>query len=75
MPLSRLSSMVRSFVVQFHSDVSLSERQFAGRAEHVRTGEATHFNSLEELLRFVEDRIEADRVELWGHAAAEEYQQ
>jgi hypothetical protein len=63
MPLNRLSSMVRAFVVQFSSDASVGEGRLAGRAEHVRTGEVAHFNSLEELLRFVDDRIQADRDE------------
>jgi hypothetical protein len=61
MPLNRVSSMVRAFVVQFSSDANVSEGRLAGRAEHVRTGEVTHFKSLEELLRFVEKSIEADR--------------
>jgi len=76
MPLSRLSSMVRAFVVQFHPDVNVGERRIAGRAEHVRSGECAHFESLEDLLRFMEDRIEADRAEGWVvPPKAEEYQQ
>lgn len=63
MPLNRLSSMVRAFVVQFCSDANVSDGRLVGRAEHVRTGEVTHFNSLEELLRFVDQRIAADRDE------------
>jgi hypothetical protein len=74
MPMSRLSSTVRAFVVQFHSDVSVSERRLAGRAEHLRTGEVIHFSSLEDLLGFVEHRIEADRAELWSDSTAEECQ-
>ena len=66
--------MVRAFVVQFHADVSVSEHRLGGRAEHLRTGEVAHFNSLEDLLRFVEDRIEADRAELCRDSTAEEYQ-
>jgi hypothetical protein len=65
MPISRLSSMVRAFVVLFQSDVNVRERRLSGRIEHVRTGDVVLFNSLDELLRFVEDRIEADRKE-WG---------
>jgi hypothetical protein len=63
MPLNRLSSMLRAFVVQFGADVNVSEGRLAGRAEHVRTGEVANFNSLEELLRFVDNRIRADRDE------------
>ena len=55
--------MVRAFVVQFHPDVNVGERRIAGRAEHVRSGECTHFDSLEDLLQFMQDRIEADRAE------------
>ena len=55
--------MVRAFVVLFRSDVNVRERRLSGRIEHVRTGDVVHFNSLDELLRFVEDRIEADRKE------------
>jgi hypothetical protein len=72
MPLSRLSSMVRSFVVQFQSDANVSERRLAGRVEHVRTGDVTHFKSLDELLRFVEDRMEADREEPCCRSSTEE---
>jgi hypothetical protein len=65
-------SIVRAFVVQFHSDVSVSERQLGGRVEHLRTGDVAQFDSLQELLRFVEDRIAADRAELWTRSTAEE---
>jgi hypothetical protein len=61
MPLNRLSSMLRAFVVQLDSDANVSEGRLVGRAEHVRTGEVAHFKSLEELLRFVDNRIRADR--------------
>jgi len=59
--LSCLLSMVRSFVVQFHADAGASERRLAGRVEHLRSGDAAHFESLEDLLRFMETHIEADR--------------
>ena len=59
--MSCLFSMVRSFVVQFHADGSVSERRLAGRVEHLRSGDAAHFESLEDLLRFMETHIEADR--------------
>jgi hypothetical protein len=67
--------MVRAFVVQFHSDVSVSERRLAGRVEHLRTGDVAHFDSLEQLLRFVEDRLEADRAEPRIRSTAEECRQ
>jgi hypothetical protein len=74
MPLSCLFSMVRSFVVQFHADASVSERRLAGRVEHLRTGDAVHFESLEDLLRFMETHIEGDRDLSPGNPALEEYQ-
>jgi len=66
--------MLRAFVVQFDADVNIGERRIAGRAEHVWTGEVAHFTSLEELLRFVENRIEVDRT-VEGSPNAEECQQ
>jgi len=59
--VNRVSSMLRAFVVQFDANVNIRARRIAGRAEHVWTGEVAHFTSLDELMRFVEDRIEADR--------------
>ncbi|HJZ75738.1 MAG TPA: hypothetical protein VKE51_28590 [Vicinamibacterales bacterium] len=53
--------MLRAFVIQFDADVNIQERRIAGRAEHVWTGEVAHFTSLDELMQFVADRIEADR--------------
>jgi hypothetical protein len=73
MPLRPLSSMVRAFVVQFQSDASVSECRLSGRIEHLRTGDVVHFNSLDELLRFVEDRIEADRKELRTGSTVKEW--
>jgi hypothetical protein len=70
MPLSCLLSMVRAFVVQFRPD--LDDRRLAGRVEHLRTGDAAQFESLEELLRFMENHIEADRQASSYHSPAEE---
>jgi hypothetical protein len=64
MPLSRLSSVVRAFVVQFYADTNVTEGRLAGRAEHVRTGAVAQFETLQELLRFVQERIEADRADV-----------
>ena len=66
--------MVRSFVVQFHSDASVSGRRLAGRVEHLRTGDAAHFESLEDLLRFMETHIEADRDLSLSNPPMEEFQ-
>jgi len=72
--VNRVSSMLRAFVIQFDADVNIQERRIAGRAEHLWTGEVAHFTSLEELLRFVENRIEVDRT-VEGSPNAEECQQ
>jgi hypothetical protein len=71
---NRVSSMLRAFIVQFDADASVNERRIAGRAEHVWTGDVAHFTSLDELLRFVDDRIEADRA-VQAKSNAEECQQ
>lgn len=46
----------RAFVVQFRSGSN-----HAGRVEHVTSSEATHFESLDELLRFMALRLRAPR--------------
>jgi hypothetical protein len=66
--------MLRAFVVQFDADVSVNEGRIAGRAEHVWTGDVAHFTSLDELLRFLDDRIESDRA-VQARSNAEECQQ
>jgi hypothetical protein len=50
----------RAFVVQFRA--SSADRPFtslAGRVEHVHTGAVQHFESLDELLTFLERALEA----------------
>lgn len=42
-----------AFVVQFAVDTGLDDADLAGRVEHVASGQAMHFQSLEELLAFV----------------------
>jgi len=44
----------RAFVVQFRTETEITRGQIAGRVEHVRSGQATHFASLAELLAFFE---------------------
>ena len=61
MPLSRLSSIAGAFVVQLHVDADVKARRLAGRVEHLRTGDAALFGSLEDLLRFMETCLAADR--------------
>jgi hypothetical protein len=46
-------SPYRAFVVQFRVETRLKQGQCAGRVEHVVSGQATHFQSLEELLAFM----------------------
>jgi hypothetical protein len=43
----------RAFVVQFRPEADLQRRQWAGRVEHVVSGQAAHFQSLEELKDFL----------------------
>ena len=42
-----------AFVVQFRTDVHLETGHMAGRVEHVVSGQATHFASLDTLLAFM----------------------
>jgi hypothetical protein len=46
--------MRRAFVIQLREKADPSAAQFAGRVEHVDSGRADHFGSVEELVRFVE---------------------
>lgn len=43
---------VRAFVVQFHNDADIESDRFSGRVEHVMSGQAKRFQSLEDLLAF-----------------------
>jgi len=42
-----------AFVVQFRADTDVERGACTGRVEHVVSGQATHFQSLEELLAFM----------------------
>jgi len=42
----------RAFVVQFHDPTEPGSAHFAGRAEHVMSGESTDFETPEELVKF-----------------------
>ena len=42
-----------AFVVQFRAETDVEQGRFVGRVEHVVSGQATHFHSLEELLAFM----------------------
>jgi hypothetical protein len=43
----------RAFVVQVHADAKVEQGQWQGRVEHMVSFQATHFQSLEELLAFM----------------------
>jgi hypothetical protein len=43
----------RAFVVQFRENADVERGRLTGRIEHVTSGQATHFQSLEQLLAFV----------------------
>ena len=42
----------RAFVVQFRAETELAQARYVGRVEHVASGQALNFQSLEELLAF-----------------------
>ena len=42
-----------AFVVQFRAETAVEQGCFVGRVEHVVSGQATQFSSLEELLAFM----------------------
>jgi hypothetical protein len=46
-------SVHRAFVVHFRVNSDVAQGRMAGRVEHVVSGQATHFASLEELLAFI----------------------
>jgi hypothetical protein len=43
----------RAFVVQLRERTDVERGQWAGRVEHVTSGQAAHFESVEELLAFI----------------------
>lgn len=44
----------RAFRVHFGADADLASGVCSGRIEHLRSGDAAHFSSVQELLTFVE---------------------
>lgn len=46
-----------AFVVQFRARATRSPVHSQGRVEHLVSGQATHFDSLEQLLRFIEQTL------------------
>lgn len=43
----------RAFVVQLHATAAVAHRRLNGRVEHVLSGQAAHFRTLDELLAFI----------------------
>ena len=43
----------RAFVVQLHATAVVAQGQLSGRVEHVLSGQAAHFETLDELLAFI----------------------
>lgn len=52
-----------AFVVQFRTETDMERSRFVGRVEHVVSGQATRFQSLEELLAFVARVLTAVRAQ------------
>ena len=53
----------RAFVLQFHREADLKAGRCLGRIEQVVSGKVGHFQSLEELLAFLTERLdEIDRI-------------
>jgi hypothetical protein len=51
----------RAFVVQFDATTEIG-RRFAGRVEHVVSGQATQFQTLQDLLTFVARILTSESV-------------
>jgi hypothetical protein len=58
-----LLSPRRAFVIQFRAETNDLQERFAGRVEHVVSGQTTHFQSVEELLAFISRVLAGMRVE------------
>jgi hypothetical protein len=52
----------RVFVVQFRAETDIEQGHYTGRVEHVVSGQATRFASLEELLAFIAQVLAAIRA-------------
>lgn len=49
--------MRRGFVIQLYSEADLEKARFVGRVEHVDSGRADGFRSVEELVRFIDQTV------------------
>ena len=61
----------RAFVVQLYATSDVVHGPVAGRAEHVVSARATHFGSMDDLLRFIASVLQA-REEGGGQEATPE---
>jgi hypothetical protein len=52
----------RAFVVQFRAETAVEHGRCTGRVEHVVSGQATHFDSMEELVAFIARILTAVRA-------------
>jgi hypothetical protein len=52
----------RAFVVQFRDQTGHKQELFTGRVEHITSGQATRFRSLDELITFL-TRVLTETVE------------
>jgi hypothetical protein len=50
----------RSFRVQFRADADIRRGDCSGRVEHIRSGDAAHFSSADELLSFLAQWLSRD---------------
>jgi hypothetical protein len=48
-----------AFVVQFAAETAVGRGQFVGRVEHVVSGQAGHFHTMDELLAFMVQMLTA----------------
>jgi hypothetical protein len=55
-------SPYRAFVVQFQTETEVARGRVGGRVEHVVSGQATHFASVEELLAFIGQVLAAAKL-------------
>jgi hypothetical protein len=53
--------VARAFVVQFRADTAVEQGHLIGRVEHVVSGQATDFETLETLLAFMGRVLRAER--------------
>lgn len=51
-----------AFVVHFRTNSEVTQGRMAGRVEHIASGQATHFASLEELLAFIDQVLATVRA-------------